>query len=456
MFALFERVFKPLCFVGGLFSFSIFLLSASAMAQETTANTDVGHGKPTSTKTVTIGKQKYTNYIYADGFNYVVRDVCATDDSMVVEVRKEEATGGYQYIYSDGSWCITQKQPTGALKKLQTNEPVYDGTFPVTETGGVKSEFIWVGNVLYVNMTFADGGNIVQQACGARGKAGKIVAIHKQTAEQSVISAKGGTYAYEYADGTYCETGVAPPAELASLMDNDAVSSEKLLYGKEGKKDNATGGQCYTNDSGEKVCPASGETAEKNASSKTTTNNPGPVTVVPPTTDSGECTNEFQYPSEVTWVNGGNRYTGDYSSGGHPGVDFACTIGQPIYAIDGGVVEKSEDIPLGQGDGSGEGLSSFGRHVIIKHCATHNGGIIKSHYAHLSTTTNASVTSPDPQRFNVVAVNASVSKGQIIGYCGSSGNSSAQHLHFGLFYDGRNEYSDASIDPAYYGIGPTN
>ncbi len=82
----------------------------------------------------------------------------------------------------------------------------------------------------------------------------------------------------------------------------------------------------------------------------------------------------------------------------HTGVDFACKIGTPILAVADGKIENAN---WGK---------SYGNQVVQK---VDGGWVI---YAHLNA-----VRCKPGQR---------VTKGQIIGESGNSGNSSGPHLHF--------------------------
>lgn len=84
----------------------------------------------------------------------------------------------------------------------------------------------------------------------------------------------------------------------------------------------------------------------------------------------------------------------------HKGIDYAANRGVPIYAVDDGVVYKA---------GKGVLDSSYGYQVVLKH----KHGF--TNYAHMS-------------RISVKSGN--VKAGQIIGYVGSTGNSTGNHLHF--------------------------
>ncbi|MFF0655913.1 M23 family metallopeptidase [Micromonospora tulbaghiae] len=84
----------------------------------------------------------------------------------------------------------------------------------------------------------------------------------------------------------------------------------------------------------------------------------------------------------------------------HAGIDFAMPSGTPIHAAAAGTVVKAGDV------GDGYGIS-----VFIDH---HNGYL--THYAHQSRL--------------AVDVGDTVKAGQVIGYEGSTGDSTGPHLHF--------------------------
>ncbi|MFI7604108.1 M23 family metallopeptidase [Micromonospora sp. NPDC049366] len=84
----------------------------------------------------------------------------------------------------------------------------------------------------------------------------------------------------------------------------------------------------------------------------------------------------------------------------HAGIDFALPAGTPIHAAAAGTVVKAGDA----GDG-------YGNSVFIDH-----GNGYLTHYAHQSRL--------------AVAVGDKVSAGEVIGYEGSTGDSTGPHLHF--------------------------
>lgn len=87
---------------------------------------------------------------------------------------------------------------------------------------------------------------------------------------------------------------------------------------------------------------------------------------------------------------------------GYNGVDMGAPLGTPILAAASGVVILNKDYGWNGG---------YGNYVVIKH---DNG--TQTLYAHNSR--------------NIVVVGQSVVQGQIIGYVGSTGRSTGNHLHF--------------------------
>jgi len=100
------------------------------------------------------------------------------------------------------------------------------------------------------------------------------------------------------------------------------------------------------------------------------------------------------------WVNplpNGTFVRGYYA--GHSGIDIAAPIGTPIYAANGGPILYA-----------GWNNWGYGSTVVIGH------GPWSTLYGHMSST--------------AVRCGQTVGAGQIIGYVGSTGNSSGPHLHF--------------------------
>ncbi|MGM9598626.1 MAG: murein hydrolase activator EnvC family protein [Faecousia sp.] len=106
-----------------------------------------------------------------------------------------------------------------------------------------------------------------------------------------------------------------------------------------------------------------------------------------------------------------NPVTGIYCL--HNGVDFAASMGTPIYASKSGVVTTA---CLAGG---------WGNYVVINH-----GDGFSTLYAHMT--------------YFIVSAGEYVEQGETIGYVGSTGNSTGPHLHFTIFYDG------TSVNPMNY------
>ena len=90
----------------------------------------------------------------------------------------------------------------------------------------------------------------------------------------------------------------------------------------------------------------------------------------------------------------------------HQGLDLAAPMGTEVYAAGDGVVTEVGDDPV------------YGNYIVIKH-----GGGWVSLYGHL-------------QRIGV-ALQSSVKSGMLIGWVGSTGQSTGPHLHFELRQDGK-------------------
>lgn len=103
----------------------------------------------------------------------------------------------------------------------------------------------------------------------------------------------------------------------------------------------------------------------------------------------------------------------------HRGIDIAAGYGDPIHAAADGVVESAGMVPGG-----------YGRKVVLNH-----GYGTQTLYAHLSVI--------------AVTVGETVRRGQIIGYVGQSGRSTAPHLHYEVRIHGTpvNPYRYMRITP---------
>ena len=118
-------------------------------------------------------------------------------------------------------------------------------------------------------------------------------------------------------------------------------------------------------------------------------------------------TGSFRWPTSgrITSYFGGRKSPGGIGSTNHKGIDIAVPRGTPIYAADGGTVTYSG------------WMSGYGYLVQIDHG---NGYVTR--YGH-----NSSLT---------VSVGQHVYKGQQVARAGSTGNSTGNHCHFEVRYNG--------------------
>lgn len=107
-----------------------------------------------------------------------------------------------------------------------------------------------------------------------------------------------------------------------------------------------------------------------------------------------------QYKSISRWAN-----LDPTSPGYHRGVDIAAPYGTPIYAADSGTVVEVVNMH-----------PSWGNYVKIDH-----GNGYKTLYAHMSSF--------------AVSLGDTVSQGQVIGYVGSTGDSTGNHCHLEMSYN---------------------
>ena len=101
----------------------------------------------------------------------------------------------------------------------------------------------------------------------------------------------------------------------------------------------------------------------------------------------------------------------------HEGIDFAAPIHTPIYAAADGYVQWIKIDKKG-----------FGNHLLIEH-----GNGFQTHYAHMYA-----ITIKERQR---------VTRGQQIGTVGNSGDSTAPHLHYEVYFHGHR------VNPLHYFVG---
>ena len=90
---------------------------------------------------------------------------------------------------------------------------------------------------------------------------------------------------------------------------------------------------------------------------------------------------------------------------GHPGIDFAAEEGAEVYAVADGIVTTADYD------------AEKGNYVVLDH-----GGGLETEYQHMKSL--------------LVSAGQSVVQSQVLGYVGSTGNSTGPHLHFEARQDG--------------------
>ena len=130
-------------------------------------------------------------------------------------------------------------------------------------------------------------------------------------------------------------------------------------------------------------------------------------------TDSRTITSWFGYRND----------TGGVGSTYHQGIDIGAGMGEPIYAAMAGTVTTAG------------AYGGYGNAVIIDH-----GNGLQTLYGHQSAV--------------AVGSGQQVAQGQVIGYVGSTGNSTGPHLHFSIMVNG--EQVDPTMFLGSFAVGTTN
>ena len=120
--------------------------------------------------------------------------------------------------------------------------------------------------------------------------------------------------------------------------------------------------------------------------------------LLPMASCAGRCRGTLIYPATSGEVDA-------FGNAGHRGTDIPAPEGTPILAAHSGTVLIS-----GWND-------SYGNQVLLD-----NGAGLSTRYAHMTQT--------------AVTVGEAVTAGQIIGYVGSTGDSTGNHLHFEVMQNG--------------------
>lgn len=110
----------------------------------------------------------------------------------------------------------------------------------------------------------------------------------------------------------------------------------------------------------------------------------------------------------------------------HPGMDFSAEQGTPIYCTGDGAVFRADNLAQG-----------YGNHVVIDH-----GFGYHTLYAHMSKV--------------VVKAGQKLTRGQLIGYVGSTGLSTGPHIHYEVIKNGEKvnpiNYYYNDLSPEQYAI----
>ena len=129
------------------------------------------------------------------------------------------------------------------------------------------------------------------------------------------------------------------------------------------------------------------------------------------------------------------------------GHDYAIGEGTPVYAIESGTMNCYQ--VMGEYGGRGYATVSYGNLIELK---CDNGALAK--YAHLSRFEGVGLQYNSIQNYGSTYTKCSnygkkfvgsrrVNKGDVIGYVGTTGNSSGPHLHFELYINNQKQNINA-------------
>lgn len=206
-------------------------------------------------------------------------------------------------------------------------------------------------------------------------------------------------------------------AQLASLetakaqVTADIAERQRVLLEKARKEEEA------------RVAEANRLAAEEAARN----NKPKPAPEVPSTTPTNPSAFGLSLPVQAPISSGfGWRATPAgsidfFGTGGylHSGIDFGASCGTPVYAPASGEVWRADQ-------GQPDGMIGTGNRVVLNHGVIGNSALATNYY-HLTSF--------------VVSPGQWVDGGQLIGYVGTTGNSTGCHLHFETVLNG------AMVDP---------
>jgi len=147
------------------------------------------------------------------------------------------------------------------------------------------------------------------------------------------------------------------------------------------------------------VKPFQARVVEESAGTQSSGSSTGSFAYTAPAPAYTAPSGNFLWPAAANYVSQGFWW-------GHRGIDIAASIGVPIYAADSGCVSSAGWSNVG-----------YGYMILLNH-----GNGFQTLYGHLSQ--------------YYVDVGQCVSRGQVIGAMGSTGNSTGPHLHFEIRVNG--------------------
>ena len=244
---------------------------------------------------------------------------------------------------------------------------------------------------------------IVGVLAAAQTSASEGSAVAKVVANAAARASTGADIALEGTSRSGTRTGVGMPSASDAADSGPTVAATPILSAA---SEHALERSAVVADEGQARATAAAEAAAAAAAA-----------VAAEEAAAAEAARRLEAPMSTAMVSGFGFRADPFGNGvsAHEGLDYAAGCGAEIHAAGGGTVVESG------------WMGGYGWRVVIDHGVI-DGHALKSTYNHMG--------SPG------VSVGTVVTKGQVLGFVGSTGASTGCHLHFEIKQDG------TLVDPA--------
>lgn len=282
---------------------------------------------------------------------------------------------------------LSIKQTAYVLATVQTESQMGRFMYEIGKGGGKHGKYYGRG---YVQITWEYNYRYWARRLGIDLIGNPDLAAKPEVAVKILIGGmKDGTFTGMSPNGTYLPGAAKKLSDYINSSKTDYVGARNIVNGQDKARAIASDAKRY-----EKAlsgCSSGGGGTE----------------------GSGKCSGKFVQPTKGTLTSAYGPRKGKM----HNGIDVANSIGTPLVAIDGGVIEKTYDGCATNGSYGSRcgtpGFQGYGNIVLLKLCNEW-----KVLYAHAE---KGSIRLKAGQK---------VDKGQVLAKMGSSGSSTGSHIHF--------------------------